>query len=230
MKIGVVILCRFDSSRLPGKILKKINGKVALQHTYDRLTGLFDKKDIVVATSTEDSDDKIETYCAKNDIKCYRGDLLNVAQRFCNAATFHELDYAFRVNGDNILLDLTIFEEAMRFARIQKYDFISNVKNRTYPKGMSVELLRIKYFLSVLPEISRDKNLKEHVTLFLYESEKGNYHFIYNKELPEAQGIDLALDTEEDFHVISKIITLLGSKYSDYGLEDIFHVYEQLER
>ena len=37
MKIGIIVLCRYNSSRLPGKILLKISGKTILQHIIDRL-------------------------------------------------------------------------------------------------------------------------------------------------------------------------------------------------
>ncbi|MFT5149125.1 MAG: spore coat polysaccharide biosynthesis protein SpsF (cytidylyltransferase family), partial [Flavobacteriales bacterium] len=94
----------------------------------------------------------------------------------------------------------------------------------------SVELVNINFYSEMLPEISKSESYMEHVTLYLYENNQGKHHYIYNHALPKAQGLDLALDTEEDFHVISKIITLLGSKYSDYDLEDILYVYEQLER
>ena len=153
-----------------------------------------------------------------------------MAQRFHDAASYNDFDYAFRVNGDNILIDLSIFKKAITLLEKQTYDFISNVKNRTFPKGMSVELVNVKFYASLLPELSKSEKYQEHVTLFLYENKHGNHHYIFNTELPKAQGIDLALDTQEDFHIISKIITLLGSKYSDYDLEDILCVYEQLER
>ena len=35
---GLIILCRYNSTRLPGKILKEINGKTILKYIYERLS------------------------------------------------------------------------------------------------------------------------------------------------------------------------------------------------
>ena len=48
----IVIPARLKSSRLPGKPLKKINGKELVLHVLERCSLIFDKKKIVVATDS----------------------------------------------------------------------------------------------------------------------------------------------------------------------------------
>ena len=62
MKIGVVILSRFSSNRLPGKALMEIGGKPILQYIIERISQVVDTEKIVIATSVENSDDKIEQF------------------------------------------------------------------------------------------------------------------------------------------------------------------------
>lgn len=226
MKIGCVILCRFNSSRLPGKALRELKGKPSLAHTYDRLCQAFNPQQIIVATSEEDSDNPIVEFCKQNSIQYFRGSLDHVAERFAKAAESIQLDYAFRVNGDNIFLDLEVFQEAAQLATSNTFDFISNVKNRTYPKGMSVECVKTKHYTSLLNEIDQNSAHKEHVTLYLYENELATYRFIYNTKYPEIAGVQIALDTSEDFENISRIIDNLGDKYPNYNLEDLIRAYE----
>ena len=55
MKIGIAILCRYSSSRLPGKILREINGRTILGHIKDRLQRGCKGYPIVVTTSDDPS-------------------------------------------------------------------------------------------------------------------------------------------------------------------------------
>ena len=57
--IGVVILVRYNSTRLYGKALLDINGKPSLKYLIERLETLFDKSQLIIATSKENHDDAI---------------------------------------------------------------------------------------------------------------------------------------------------------------------------
>ena len=61
--VGIIVLCRHNSSRLPGKILKEIDGKPILSYILERLSPLGEQYQVVVCTSDEDSDDPISRYC-----------------------------------------------------------------------------------------------------------------------------------------------------------------------
>ena len=62
MKSGIIVLCRYNSSRLPEKILLKISGKTILQHIIDRLLCVKGGHPICVATSREKDDKPIIDY------------------------------------------------------------------------------------------------------------------------------------------------------------------------
>ena len=59
-KILCVIQARMNSKRLRGKVLKKIQEKTALEHIVDRSLKVKLIDDLVVATSNNKIDDKIE--------------------------------------------------------------------------------------------------------------------------------------------------------------------------
>ena len=77
--VGVVIVCRYNSSRLPGKILKVIEGKTILERIYKRINQVFPTNKIIVATSIEETDDVIQEFCEENNIQLYRGSLENAS-------------------------------------------------------------------------------------------------------------------------------------------------------
>lgn len=223
MKIGAVILCRFNSSRLPGKILKEINGKPVLLYIYERLKKI-DNLNIIVATSNETSDDPIFNFCNTRGIHVYRGSLNNVSLRFLNAANQHDLDYIIRVNGDNLFIDIETMKYMIGLAKRNAYDFISNVKGRSFPYGMSIEIIRKSFYEKEYPNLVT-KYYQEHVTIYFYENpDKGSMFFIYNNVVPEVKGIQLAIDTLEDFKRAQKLVEKLDM--NTYDLKEIAKVYE----
>ena len=227
-KIGVIILSRYNSSRLPGKALKKINEKEILTYIIERLLQVFDKKDIVLATSDELTDEPIVNYANENKINYYRGSLNNVAERFYMAAMENNFDYAIRINGDNLFLDINLLEELKQKTLVEDYDFISNVKGRTYPKGMSIEIIRVKYFANWLNEIQKEEKYREHVTLFFYDNFlKGKKYFKINSELKEVAGIQLALDTQEDFDRSQELINNFITPHWNYNLKEIYNILKK---
>lgn len=232
MKIGYVILCRYNSSRLPGKILKSLKGLPPLQHTFNRINQFASKDQIVIATSVEESDNAICDYCEANQINYFRGSLDNVARRFLDVAEQNDFDYVVRINGDNIFIDLETVELMEKEAVTAQYDFLTNVKDRTFPKGMSIEFIRTAFYKEKILWIESEEAYKEHVTFAFYDNPPAEMKvkFFYNEKFPKLSGSDLALDSPEDFKFIERMIEELGTKMKNYTLKEIEDAYVKLER
>jgi spore coat polysaccharide biosynthesis protein SpsF len=226
MNIGIVILSRYSSSRLPGKALMKIQDKTVLEYIIERLLKVVEFDQIVLATSSESSDDPIAEFAQRNKVHCYRGSLENVAERFYNAAKEKNWDFAIRINGDNIFVDIPLLEKMIAIAGAEPYDFISNVKDRTFPKGMSIEIASMKYYEQHLLTINASPYFREHVMVYLYEEPNGKKFFVRNDELPEAAGIQFALDTTEDYKRTYEIISKFDKPHWEYNLKEIFKIYK----
>lgn len=226
--VGVVILARYSSSRLPGKALKEICGDSVLGHILSRIERVVDAEKIILATSVESSDDAIALFAEDRGVKCFRGSLERVGERFEGAASELNVDYAIRLNGDNLFLDPSMMTEVVKACQAGKYDFISNVLGRTYPKGMSVEAVRMSYYREHLPQIKQDSHCNEHVMVCLYdETEPSNHLYIRNTQLPEAAGIQLALDTKEDW---SRSVWMMSQiPFNQYDLKTTFEYAKKYE-
>lgn len=222
MKVGAVVICRYNSSRLPGKILREINGKPLLQYIIERLALVKGLDDLVIATSEESTDDPIAEYCAQHGLKCFRGSLNNVAERFLHCAEAYHFDYAIRINGDNLFADARVITEMIEVARKGDYDLVTNVKNRTFPKGMSVEIVKTSFYRAVFSTLNT-AYYQEHVTIYFYENEdSGHFYYHYNTSLPEASGVQLAIDTEEDYRLAEQILKGFEKDHTAYGFEDVY--------
>jgi spore coat polysaccharide biosynthesis protein SpsF len=221
LKIGLIVICRYSSSRLPGKILKSLAGKPLLQYIIERLSASKSATDIIIATSSLVSDDPIAAFAIARNLQLYRGSLENVSERFLRCAETFNLDYAVRVNGDNVFVDPDLIDQAIDIAIADDLDFVSNVKDRTYPTGMSVEVVKKDYYAKMIKQFDT-ADYKEHVTLFFYHNqESGKMRFFRNNELMEAQGQKLAVDTEADFIIAEKIIESMKKDHLSYDWKDI---------
>lgn len=227
IKIGFLIICRYNSNRLPGKILKEINGKPVLKYIHERLLKITNNENIVVATSTTETDEPIVEYCQKKQINVYRGSLNNVAERFMNCAKEYGFNFVVRINGDNLFLDINTLHLMLKITRKNEYDFISNVKKRSFPKGMSIEIVRLSFYENLYNQFTLPEHF-EHVTLFLYENDKNRrYYYFYNYDYPKAKGVQLAIDTEEDFRLAENIINSFEEDHTQYGLKEICEIREK---
>lgn len=229
MKLGIIILCRYDSSRLPGKILMPLQGKPILQYILERIEQVVDLSSIVVATSDEISDDPVFEYCQRNGINCFRGSKENVAKRFLECAEEYKFDFFVRINGDNLFVDSEILRTLLNIASTGNYDFISNVKGRTFPKGMSIEVVSFDFYRSAYERFDKSDHF-EHVTIFFYQHENlgRQYHYI-NHICPEAAGIQLAIDTVEDFERAASMIARMERSHTEYHLTDIWKLWKDVE-
>ena len=229
MTIGAVILSRYNSSRLPGKALLKIGNKTVLELIVERLLKVLEIGQIIIATSDQHSDDPIADFCEQIKINVFRGSLDNVAERFYKAGSAFHWDYIIRINGDNIFADTLVLANMVMIAQQDKYDFISNVKGRTFPKGMSIEIVRANYYNKMLPNILVSEVYREHVTLYLYEHEPIHHYYYLNTTIPQAAGIQMALDTHEDFDRTKKIMRRFKKDHWNYNLQEIYSIWKQIE-
>lgn len=230
-KAGIVVLARYSSSRLPGKALMEIEGKVVLKIIMERLLKVVPRAQIVIATSSEESDQPIEEFARSRGYKVYRGSLQKVALRFFEAAQNQNWDYACRINGDNIFLEPTVLEEMLALAKTGQYDFISNVKGRSFPKGISAEIVRLSYYQRWLPQILADPYLTEHVMVYLYQrAEEDRHKYVYNKRFPGIENLDLALDTPEDLEKSKWIFSQFEKPQQEIGLLEISALAKRYEK
>lgn len=71
--IAAIVQARTGSTRLPNKVLMKIEDKPMLWYVVHRLKKSAHIQNIIVATTGNDEDDAIQTLCDEWHIKCFRG-------------------------------------------------------------------------------------------------------------------------------------------------------------
>jgi len=207
MCIGAIIACRLDSQRLPGKALKEAAGRPLLGYVLDRCRRIsWLAHRAVIATTNRSVDDPIAEFARSERVPVFRGALEDVAGRMLNTAWEHGFDFFFRINADSPFLESALLEQAAGLLDENDYDLVTNIFPRSYPYGVSVELIRTAALASARSGFASSDDA-EHVTRFFYD----NSHRFRIRNL-RRRGEDLSqarltVDTPEDWPWFQQIMS-----------------------
>ncbi len=213
-QVGAIIQARMNSSRLPGKVLMPILGEPMLGIIIKRIKKTHSINKIIIATSVNSIDDKIVNYLKKEkDILIYRGDELNVLDRFYRAALANSLSFILRVTADNPFFDWLTADELITKIKNKKYDYMANNIKPSFPYGIDLEVMTIEALTRAYKNAKIQHDF-EHVTPYIRNNPKkftiGNIQ--NNNNLSK---IRLTVDTDEDFIRAS-------SFFKKYGIDVTF--------
>ena len=166
--ITAIIQARLSSTRLPKKILYKIDDKNILQHLFSQLSYSTQIENKIIATTNEKIDNKIEEIAESLNIPCFRGNSLNVLDRYYNCAKLFNLDTIVRISGDAPLIDPAIVDRTIEYYKKNDFDYVSNFFKRTFPIGTEIEIFSFKTLETCWKNAQKSYE-KEHVTPFIYE-------------------------------------------------------------
>ena len=209
-----IIQARSSSKRFKNKVLHLIYGIPLIQHVISRVKKSNKVSKLVVSSSLEKSDDNLIFYLKKNKIKFFRGDLKNVAFRLYETAKANKAKFFVRISGDSPLIDPKLIDKAIRISQKKKYDIVTNVFPRTFPKGQSVEIIKT----SILKRYSKNftKADREHVTKYFYNN--SNKFKVKNFTFKEKSKIvNLSVDTRKDLNQILKNFS--KKKFKTYSIK-----------
>lgn len=225
--IVIILQARMGASRLPGKPLKKVLNKTLLSYQLERLGRVHFADKIVVATTINPQDNEIAALCEKEKISCYRGNEQDVLDRFYQAATLYKADIIVRVTGDCPLIDPEIVDQVIHYytdAR-PKYDYVSNSLERTYPRGLDVEVFSFDLLKKAAKEATLEEE-HEHVTPYFY-THPHLFSLGSVKQVENQSHHRWTVDTVEDLELIKKILTTLYPQNPLFNQEDVLRVLEK---
>lgn len=223
MKVVATIEARMTSSRLPGKILLPILGKPTLELLIERLLRVKRIDEIVVATTTNNSDDVVEELAHNLGVGCYRGSEDDVLDRVLKAARLYQADIIVEITADCPLIDPETIDILLDIYLRNSYDYVSNTLKQTYPNGLDSQVFSLKT-LEEVASLTQDPVDHEHVSLYIYEHPE--HYSLYNLEskLDERYwDLRLTVDTKEDFDLIKNIFEELYPHNPSFNLDDILN-------
>lgn len=228
-KIVVVIQARMTSSRLPGKVLMPVLGKSLLVRMVERVKRTAYPIHIVIATSTDESDDVIEEEARQNNIDCYRGSLDNLMERHYQAAKLYNADLIIKIPSDCPLIDPAIIDETidLYYRHGGTHDYVSNLHPATFPDGNDVEIMTIDC-LKKARRMARHPWELEHTTPVIWEHPE---HFRIGNHTWKT-GFDCSMthrftiDYIEDYDFIVAVFEKLYPVKPHFSCNDIVQLLE----
>ena len=190
--IAIIIYARLSSKRLPEKALINLNSKPLLSIIIDRIKKKSKYKlPIIIATSRHKSDNKLEKFCKKKGLICFRGELNDVFKRTMECLNYFKFKYFVRVCADRPFFDVALMDEMIYKINKSNFDIVTNQFPRTYPKGLACEVAKSNIF-----NIKNYKKIKlkekEHIFNFFYREYKK--FKIFNFKLKNIKKLNLHHD------------------------------------
>src|SRR5438045_4192115 len=113
MKRVIIVQARMTSTRLPGKILMDIAGKPMLAQQIRRLKHCRCVDDIVIATTTNATDDPVVALAETEGVGWFRGSESDVLSRYMGAAREANANIIVRVTSDCPLIDPELTDQVI---------------------------------------------------------------------------------------------------------------------
>jgi spore coat polysaccharide biosynthesis protein SpsF (cytidylyltransferase family) len=156
-----------------------------------------------VVTSVDQTDDALVEVLSQHGVRCHRGPLYDVLDRYRQAAEAYGATEVVRLTGDCPLLDPHLVDAVIRLRRDAGSAYASNIDPPTYPDGLDVEC----FTRAALEEAARTAKLlqdREHVTLWMRERAP-HLARVNLRGAIDASNLRLTVDYPDDLDVVRRI-------------------------
>ncbi|MFC2117206.1 aminotransferase class III-fold pyridoxal phosphate-dependent enzyme [Bacteroidota bacterium] len=218
--ILAIVQARLGSTRLPAKVLKKINGKSLIEILLYRLSLAKKIDKIVLATAENSENDELANHVEKLGYEVYRGSENDVLDRYYQAAKKHKPDSVVRITGDCPLIDPDVIDAVINNYQQNDVDYASNTLPPTFPDGLDLSIFSYKSLL-IAWEQATSKYDREHVTPFIRFNNQFKRINLSNKE--DLSGERWTVDEPVDFEVISRIFNHFAPRL-DFSWLDVLNL------
>lgn len=224
---GVVVFSRFSSTRLPGKALIDMGGRPLLGRILDRLRHIRLAEKLIVATSDQDSDNDLADFVdSEAGVELFRGSLENVSGRALGCMRAFDLDVMVRICGDSPFEIPSMIDAMLELQEQTGADLVTNVQDRTYPSGLSVEVMTRDAYERAYVHMSDPQDF-EHVTRYFYRHPQDfRIKNVVSEGDSDLTRLNLCVDTALDMERATWIMNELGSSFDNAPLADVIRIAE----
>jgi spore coat polysaccharide biosynthesis protein SpsF len=230
MKTGIIVQARTSSTRLPEKVLLELpynSGVKVLSQVIRRLKKSQKADLIIIATTTDEEDQKIIDIAIHEQVFSFRGSKANVLERYYLAAKENKLDHIVRITSDCPCIDPGLIDYFIAEHLKNNADYTSVSLQSRYPHGLDVEVIKFSALEKAYQQAKEDFE-KEHVTMFIYRSHPELFR-IHTIDAPAEYtdpAIRITLDTKDDYTLLCAVFDYLYSKNEYFDVKEIFGLFK----
>ncbi len=196
---AIVLQARVGSTRLPGKVLMSVGDYTILEHCIMRLTARGLR--LIVATTTLEEDDPVETVARRAGVEVHRGDATDVLDRYVTAAHAFGLSELIRATADNPFVDP---DAPGRVLDLRRRVAADHVVESGLPVGCAVEAVTTRALETAHAEAT-DAYDREHVTSFIRRDPRFRAVRAVAPGHLRRPGLRLTVDTAEDLAFVRSV-------------------------
>jgi spore coat polysaccharide biosynthesis protein SpsF len=240
-----IVQARRASSRLPDKVLLDIGGQPMLVRVVERTRRAKRVDAVVVATTTDPSDEAIEALCKSHSYPCYRGSMFDVLDRYYQAARQFGAEVVVRITADCPVIDPQVIDQTIQEfltlsprvgspgsheaeeARPYMWDFAANRLpppwGRTFPIGLDTEVCTFAGLETAWKEATLPHQ-REHVMPFFYEHPE-RFHILLVNAPGDYGTLRWTVDTAEDLELLRQVYARFGGR-DDFSWLEVLALVE----
>lgn len=208
--VGIIVTARVKSSRIPEKVLQKIDGKYSIEILLDHLINKH--YPVILAIPQNSDDNKLEDIALERGIDVYRGYDDSPLHRLYNCAKAHGFDHVVRVTADDILIDFQVLRNQIKMhcGRQRDYTFC-----RRIPEGCAAEVINVDALKKVIKEVG-DKPV-EFVSYYLKKKDFNVFEYYPHEDFQHS--FRLVMDHPADL----TLLRILFASMRNPGTLDIIN-------
>ena len=233
MKLAI-IQARMGSTRLPGKVLKRIGERTVIEMICIRVKKATSVDQLVVATSNNVRDNEIEQACIEMGVNVFRGSESDVLDRFYQVCLKYNATDVLRITADCPLVDPGLIDRLYTFYKLGGFDHagvatgagvgISNIFK--FPDGLDSEWFNFQALKKASASATNMLD-REHVTPYIWNNKDLFKVGIFQSRI-DYSNIRLTLDTPLDLDTFNEMYKQFGDLIYDISYEEVVTWIKQL--
>jgi spore coat polysaccharide biosynthesis protein SpsF len=236
LRVVAIIQARLNSNRLPGKVLLDIAGQPMLSRVVERTRLARTIHEVVVATTSDPSDDVVVGLCAQRGYSWFRGSQFDVLDRYYQAARQFRAQVIVRITADCPLIDPQVVDLTVKalldsVKENPLFEYISFAANRlpppwgrTYPVGLDTEVCTFTALQLAWNEASLPHQ-REHVMPFFYDNPP-RFNIIHINYTRDLGNLRWTVDTAEDLELVRQVYSRFPGR-EDFSWLEVLELVER---
>lgn len=194
MKTVACIIARTNSTRLPKKVLRDINGIKLIEYIIQKIKKCQNLDEIYLCTSVDEDDKILLEIAKKNGIKGYAGSRDSVIDRMLDVLDIEKSDNVVRITGDNVFTDEIYLDLMIKYHLQNNADY---TRTEYLPIGITSEIINGEALKKCKMQIN--PNESQYLLLYMFQPENFKCQVIVPEKKHYKPTMTFTVDTPADF-------------------------------
>lgn len=219
MKTVACIIARTNSTRLPKKVLRDINGIKMIEYIIAKIKQARYVDEIYLCTSVDENDKILLDVAKQNGIKALAGSRDSVIDRMLAVAEIEHAENVVRITGDNIFTDEVYLDMMVKYHQQNTPDY---TRTEYLPIGIASEVINVDALKRCHKQINPDES--QYLMLYMFQPENFKCQVLIPEDKHKKPEMTFTVDTPADFERTLQLASY--EKHKLLNLNDLLTICE----